>query len=193
MIKKISIALLVGFALSVAQADPVLLTPSPMAVPFSVGLSSQVGSRNVTHTSSGAFTDMFSITFDGPALISASLNTQALISAFSVQGVTFLDAYFQDALGVKIVGSDLNVISASLGGTAFEFGSIATPFLARDEITLVIDGMAGIDGVPASGSFSYSGSITGTLQNNVPEPSSIALAGLGLLGAVFASRRRRPR
>lgn len=185
------------FALAAtAQADPHALTPQALGPSYySTGLSTQEGSSQVTRTEAGAFRDEFLIHFDGLALVNAWLDTSADLADWANQGISFTRAGF-----VGIDGSELSFDILEIGGTRFSFGANA-PFEAHGDFLFFVEGVAGDPGLAqtaaqaAFNSFSYSGGINlealADPATDLPEPASMALAGLALASALIASRRRR--
>lgn len=193
-IKTLLTSALLAVALQGAQAAPHTLTLEAEGTGYSAGLSTQAGSALVTRTQAGAFRDEFLIHFNGAAQLNAWLETSADLSLWSNQGITFTRAGF-----VGVNGSDLAFDSFELSGTRFSFGFNTDPFEAHGDFLFFVEGVAGnpdiqqTDAQARMNSFSYSGGINLEPVAELPEPASLALAGLALAGAFLSTRRRLPR
>lgn len=188
MIKKIALAAalaltgLTAFASNVSNSIDLLGDPD---VGFSAGLSDPSGTA-VNHTLSGTFTDTFSFSYTGDAIIDVWLNTSVSLSKLATQQIVFTSA--------TLNGMALSIDpSVTTGGTRFSSASLyETP--ASGSFTLVVNGYAGLLGSNNQLiSASYSGGLNVFPTTPVPEPESYALmlAGLGVIG--FVARRRRQR
>ena len=193
-IKTFLTSAVLAVALHGAQAAPHTLVLETQGTGYSAGLSTQAGSSLVTRTQAGAFRDEFLVHFDGLAQLNAWLETSADMSFWSNQGITFTRAGF-----VGVDGSDLVFDSFEQSGTRFSFGFNADPFEAQGDFLFFVEGVAGDPNVQQTeaqarlNSFSYSGGINLEPLAELPEPGSLALAGLALVSACFSARRRLPR
>lgn len=191
-IKALITAALLAAAVQGAEAAPHALVLEELGGGYSAGLSTQAGSSFVTFTQAGAFRDEFLIKFNGFAQVNAWLDTSANLAFWSNQGISFTRAGF-----VGIDGSELAFDINDFGGTRFTFGYSADPFLARGDFVFFVEGVAGNPRVTqtaaqaARNSFSYSGGINLAPAADLPEPASMALAGVALAGAFLSTRRRR--
>jgi hypothetical protein len=189
-IKTLLASACLALAAQAAVAAPIPLTLQAQGSTYTAGLSNQAGSPLVIHTKPGRFRDEFLIEFDGLARLNAWLETSADLSQWGRQGISFKRAGFRG-----IDGSELSFDVFDLAGTRFTSGFVDT-FEAVGSFVFFVEGVAGNPDVPQSGndarfnSYSYSGSINLEAVTELPEPASLALAGLALAGAGFASRRR---
>lgn len=128
----------------------------------------------VTHKFAGSFTDTFTFI----PLLSGKVASSLVTIAYTPN-------------------ADINFVTAFINGNAFTFtpnGFFENGFTALLDltapITLVVNGIAGptfAAGTPLAAS--YSGTVVIQKAVAVPEPSTLAVLGLGLLG--FAAARRR--
>ncbi|KQY86943.1 MULTISPECIES: FxDxF family PEP-CTERM protein [Roseateles] len=189
-IKTILTSALLAIAVQSAHAAPHPLTLEAQGTGYSAGLSTQAGSALVTHSQAGFFRDEFLIHFNGLARLNAWLETSADLSLWANQGITFARAGF-----VGVNGSELTFEIDDLFGTRFTYGDVQ-PFEAKGDFLFFVEGVAGDPGVQQSAeqarfnSFSYSGGVNLEAVGELPEPASLALAGLALAGALVSMRRR---
>jgi hypothetical protein len=189
-IKTILTSALLAASLQGALAAPHPLTLEAQGAGYSAGLSTQAGSALVTHSEAGFFRDEFLIHFNGPARLNAWLETSADLSLWANQGITFSRAGF-----VGVNGSELTFDINDLSGTRFTYGEVQ-PFEAMGDFLFFVEGVAGDPNVQQTAgqarfnSFSYSGGVNLEAVTELPEPASLALAGLALAGALFSTRRR---
>ncbi len=193
-IKTFITAAFLAAAVHGAQAAPHLLALESQGGGFSAGLSTQAGSTVVTRTQAGAFRDEFLIKFDGFAQIDAWLDTSAEMSKWSNQGISFTRAGF-----VGIDGSELLFDIDNVAGTRFTFGYSLDPVYAHGDFLFFVEGVAGrpqehqTPQQAARNSYSYSGGINlAPAAGELPEPASLALAGVAMVGALLTTRRRKP-
>ena len=190
-----SIQTLLGAALLAVASHGALAAPPPLPLQaqgtgYSAGLRTQAGSTLVTHTQAGFFRDEFLIHFTGPARLNAWIETSADLSLWASQGISFTRAGF---LGVD--GAELTFDITDLAGTRFTYGAVDT-FEAPGDFLFFVEGVAGNPAVQQTAaqarlnSFSYSGGINLEAAGELPEPASLALAGLALAGALVSTRRR---
>jgi FlaG/FlaF family flagellin (archaellin) len=191
-IKPLITAILLAAALHGAQAAPHTLVLEANGGTYSAGLSTQAGSTVVTRTEAGAFRDEFLIKYDGFAQLDAWLDTSADMSKWSNQGIRFTRAGF-----VGIDGSELVFDIENIAGTRFTFGYNVDPLYAYGDFLFFVEGVAGNPNAhqtpqqAARNSFSYSGGINLAPAAELPEPASMALAGVALAGALLSTRRRK--
>ncbi len=167
-------------AAACAQAGPVTTTSSTVTMVQNGHGGASAGISN-TLTMAGDFSDTYTLSgLSGLAYFAGSLMT----AGHDYSGIDFYNA--------TINGTQYSLSQIAAGGFAdyMERGSISALELGSP-FTLVINGHAGdglADGTAISATYSASVTLT-----SVPEPTSIALAGLGLLTCVVATRRRKPR
>ncbi len=163
-------------AASVAHAEPVLSTNSVALVPH--GDASWSAGISKTHTQAGDFTDVFNL--DG---IDAAVTIDGLLSTLG-RGASNIDFY-----SVSLNGHDFS-FSKTAGGAMEK--ALLDAYDFSGPLVLTVTGFVGAAGAaPGSDVFAtYSGNLNVTAENDVPEPASFALAGIGLLAAAFARRRK---
>ena len=152
---------------------------------FSAGLSDPSGTA-VNHALSGGFTDTFTFSYSGSAIVDVWLNTQVSLGKLATQQIVFTSA--------TLNGTALSIDpDFTLGNTRFSTAALyQTP--ATGSFTLVVNGFAGLLGSENQViSASYSGGLNAMPTAAVPEPETYALllAGLGVVGLVARRRRQR--
>ncbi|QPF75218.1 PEP-CTERM sorting domain-containing protein [Roseateles sp. DAIF2] len=151
---------------------------------FSAGLSDPSGTL-VNHKVSGLFTDTFTFSFAGGALVDVWLNTSASATKLATQQIVFTSA--------TLNGVALQITNPyELGGTVFR-GAELFEVPTSGTLQLIVHGYAGLQGSSGSTiSASYSGGLN-LIPTAVPEPGTYAmlLAGLGVVGFVARRRQRK--
>jgi len=152
---------------------------------FSAGLSDPSGTA-VNHVLSGSFTDTFTFSYSGDAIVDVWLDTSVSLSKLATQQIVFTSA--------TLNGMALTIDpSFTVGGSRFSTASLyQVP--ASGSFTLIVNGFAGLLGSDGQViSASYSGGLNAFPAAPVPEPETYALmlGGLGVVG--FIARRRRQR
>jgi hypothetical protein len=188
MFNRLLLAAALALGAQAATAAPHALNLQKQGTVYSAGLSTQVGSNLVTHTEGGAFRDEFRINYSGRGVVTAWLDAGGDLDFWSQEGVELVSAGF-----VGIAGSELFIDTWVEGSTRFYSAITTNPFITEGSLTFFIEGIADNIESLATGSFSYSGGVN--IQpladgNTVPEPASLALAGLALLAALTTRRRR---
>jgi hypothetical protein len=135
----------------------------------------------------------------GAAATAGGFTTQTYTGSFSITsaigggGTNFLSGTFNDAVFGAGSSLTLSVSNGSPGETA-DFTSSVIPLKDLGNprgIALSFSDVhpsVGIDGTTLA---AFTSSVAGDFSANVPEPASLALLGVGVLGIGFASRRRR--
>ena len=180
-IRRLGCALVLALGSSAALASPLLSTTNVALVSDRVG--GQSAGISFTHTVAGLFTDTFILNgASGFALLDGILQTSGGPATMDI------DFYSATLNNVPFSFTKTNLQSGNVLYIDFrELGSFAQNGLSSP-FTLVINGRAGeglADGARINAT--YSGTIN---VNAVPEPASVALALVGLLGAGLMTRRR---
>jgi len=150
---------------------------------FSAGLSDPSGAE-VNHVLSGGFTDTFTFSYSGSAIVDVWLNTQVSLGKLATQQIVFTSA--------SLNGTALSIDpDFTLGNTRFSAaGLYQAP--ATGSFTLIVNGFAGLLGIENQAiSASYSGGFNAMPTAAVPEPETYALMLAGLAAIGFVARRRK--
>ncbi|SEK98053.1 PEP-CTERM protein-sorting domain-containing protein [Roseateles sp. YR242] len=178
LIARLTLAAALAVGAAAAHAAPVTAAQS-VALQASKTSSTLTAGFTSVHTVAGEFVDTFTFTgASGLAMVNGSLAAIGSTQSLDIDFITAL-----------INGVSYTITRSALGGNpdGIEIASLLNTALTTP-LVLTIHGYAGA-GLAAGTAInaSYSGTINVT---QVPEPASMALAAVGLMGLVFTRRRK---
>jgi hypothetical protein len=156
-----------------------------------VALAQGTVDLNNNFTAPGATTKAYVFGADGARLRAAVgrvevLSGDTVIASGSISAVSGLFALGNTVVAGTAIGSPATLTIRAWDITAG--ATYDTAVAARGSVTVTTTGLGGGTALPGSLNNPAGGGFTGLTL--VPEPSTVALAALGLVGLVFAARRK---